>query len=227
MIGDADRHLKDWAVTVLGNAEVSLAPPREVKAKRLVSLYLTDILPAPRTSTSRRLPLQTSLRYLVTAWADDPETEHQLLGQLVFAAMEHPEFEVELAAQPAEFWLAFGIAPRPAFMLRLPVHMERPEPQTGRIRHPVDVRFSPAVSLAGLLVGPRDIPLSGAQIELASLQLTTRTDAKGRFRFAAVPAQPDTKELCIRLKGTERRVRVTHGAGSAQPLVIRFDTMEV
>ncbi len=227
MIEDADRRLKDWAKTVLEDAEISLGPPRALDSASVVSLYLTDILPAPRTSTSRRLPLQTSLRYLVTAWADKPETEHRQLGDLVFAAMEHPEFEVELAAQPAEFWLAFGIAPRPAFMLRLPVQVERPEPQIGRIRHPVEVRFSPAVSLAGRLVGPADVPLSGAQVELASLQLTTRTDATGRFRFAAVPAQPDTKELRIRLKGNERRVKVTHGADSAQPLVIRFDTMEV
>ncbi len=227
MIEDADQHLKDWALTVLESTEVSLASPGVIEAGPVVSIYLTDILPAPRTSTSRRLPLQTSLRYLVTAWADSPEAEHRLLGQLVFAAMEHPEFEVELAAQPAEFWLAFGIPPRPAFMLRLPVQVERPEPQTGRIRHPVDVRFSPAVSLAGRLVGPEDVPLSGAQIELASLHLTTRTDAKGRFRFSAVPAKPDTKELFIRLKGTERRVTVAHGTDAAQPLVIRFDTMEV
>lgn len=227
MIEDADRRLKDWAESVLEDTEVSLAPPRAAEAEHVISLYLTDILPAPRTSTSRRLPLQTSLRYLVTAWADDPETEHRQLGELVFAAMEHPEFEVELAAQPAEFWLAFGIAPRPAFMLRLPVQVERPEPHTGRVLYPLGVRVSPVVGLAGRLVGPQDIPLSGAQIELASLQLTTRTDAKGRFRFSAGPAQPDTKELCIRLKGTERRVTVAHGADSAQPLVIRFDTMEV
>ena len=227
MIEDADRRLKDWAETVIGDAEVSLAPPRVAESKRVVSLYLTDILPAPRTSTSRRLPLQASLRYLVTAWSDDPETEHRQLGKLVFAAMEHPDFEVELAAQPAEFWLAFGIAPRPAFMLRLALQMERPEPHTGLVLYPPGVRVSPVVGLAGRLVGPHDIPLSGATIEVASLQLTTRTDAKGRFRFAAVPAQPDTKELCIRLKGTERRVKVAHGADSAQPLVIRFDTMEV
>lgn len=227
MIEEVGRRLQDWAKGLLHDAEVSLAAPGTADGKRVVGVYLTDILPAARTSRARRLPLQASLRYLVTAWAERVEAEHQLLGSVLFAAMEHPEFEVELTPQSAEFWRAFGIAPRPSFMLRLPVQVQRPEPPIARIRHPVEVRFSPAVSLAGLLLGPSDQPLSGAQVELLSLGLSTRTDTKGRFWFAAVPPEPETKELCIRLRGHERRVRVQHGGGGAHPLVIRFDTMEV
>lgn len=227
MIEATDQSLKEWIGTVVQGADVRLTPPVDSGDSRVVSLYLMDLLPAPRASTSRRLPLQISLRYLVTAWDENPEDAHRVLGDLVFAAMEHPGFEVELGTLSTEAWAAFGVAPRPAFMLRLPLQIERPEPQVPHVHRPVEVRIAPAVSLSGLLVGPGDIPLGDVRVELPTLQLSTHTDAQGRFRFGAVPAEPSTKELRVRIKGSDRLVKVEHNRDAREPMVIRFETMEV
>ncbi|HZH77837.1 MAG TPA: hypothetical protein VEY88_17555, partial [Archangium sp.] len=48
------------------------------------------------------------------AGGDSPERAHHVLGQLVFAAMEEPEFEVDLAPLPVALWSALGVPPRPA-----------------------------------------------------------------------------------------------------------------
>lgn len=140
MIDRIDRLLKDWVGTVLEDTEVWLLPPRELADKRAVGLYLIDLLHTPPVHNSRRLALQISLRYLVTTWAEHPEDAHRMLGDLVFAAMEHTEFEVDLEPVPTELWSAFGLAPRPSFRLRLPLRRERPEPAIPRVRTPVEVK---------------------------------------------------------------------------------------
>jgi hypothetical protein len=203
-----------------------LSLPREPVAAPLAAFYLLDLLHAPRTSDSRRLPLQLALRYLVATFAADPLASHRMLGTLAFAAMEHPGFEVELEGVPVGVWGALGLPPVPAFLLRVPLVMERPEPQVPLVRQPVELRVMPALSLSGRVVGPDDIPLSNARVDLPMLQASTHTDARGHFCFGAVPARPETKELRVRVRNTERSVQVRQGAGSAQPLLIRFDTTE-
>ena len=82
-----------------------------------------------------------------------------MLGMLVFAAMEHTEFEVELAPIPAQLWQAFGVVPRPAFMFRLPLRMERPESNVKRVLAPLAIRYSRTTSISGVVMGSRDLPI--------------------------------------------------------------------
>ena len=226
MAEDFDRRLKDWVGTVIEGGDVSLAPPENQRTGRGVGLYLLELVQSPPPSSNKRPPLQLALRYLITAWSGTPEDAHQMLVALMFAAMENKEFQVELEPLPVAVWTAFGVPPRPSFILRVPVRQERPQPQTKLVREPLRVESSPIVGLHGLLVGPGDIPLADCRIEIPALHISTSTDHRGRFYFPAVPASGN-KQLVVKAKGFELPVVSKQNyPDSRAPLVIHFSPLE-
>jgi hypothetical protein len=226
MIDEVDQRLKTWVGRVLGDAPVSLDVPDRESVDRGVGLYLLELGPAPPPRTGRRPPLRVSLCYLVTTGGDSPERAHHLLGELVFAAMEEPEFEVDLAPVPVALWTALGVAPRPSFRLRVPLERERPVPAVPRVKMPLVVRAMPSMALVGRVVGPGDIPIPGALVELPSMGLSARTDAKGLFRFASVPADTPLGRLEVRAKGEVLAVRAEELPTEEGALVVRLPLKE-
>jgi hypothetical protein len=226
MIDEVDQRLKAWVGHVIGDTPVSLAVPARGSLERGVSLYLLELGALPPARTGRRTPLQFSVCYLITVSAETPERAHHLLGELVFAALEVPDFEVELAPVPLELWAAMGAPPQPAFRLRLPVRRERAEPSIPRVRAPLVIQTSPSEALLGCVVGPGDVPIPGAVVELPTLQLSTRTDARGWFRFPFVPALKTLGGLEVRAKGEVLRVGAEALAPTEGPLVIRLPLKE-
>ncbi|HEY0093154.1 MAG TPA: carboxypeptidase-like regulatory domain-containing protein [Archangium sp.] len=226
MIDEVDQRLKTWVGRVLGDTPVSLAVPERESVERLVGLYLLELAPAPPPRTSRRPPLRLSLCYLVTAGGDSPERAHHLLGELVFAAMEEPGFEVDLSPVPVTLWTALGVPPRPAFRLRVPLERERPLPAIPRVRVPLITRTVPGTVLLGRVVGPGDIPIPDAQVELPSMGLNARTDAKGRFRIASVPADTPLGRLEVRAKGAVLAVRAEELPTEEGALLVRLPLKE-
>ena len=227
MIDEIDQRLKDWVGTVLEGVEVSLGTPNGRKTGRGIGLYLIELKDKPPLRTTKRPALQLSLRYLVTAWADQPEDAHRLLGQLVFAAMENPEFEIDLSPLPIAAWRAFGVAPQPSFLLGVPLQKTRPEPKVGIVREPLIVKTSPVTSFHGVVLGPGDTPLAGARVEIPGLRLVTHTDYKGRFRFSTVPSEPAEKLLEIKAKGRNLTLTAEENhPEDGEPLVVHFNIME-
>ncbi|MGO9270173.1 MAG: carboxypeptidase regulatory-like domain-containing protein [Terriglobia bacterium] len=232
MIDEVDRRLKDWVKSILEGVEVHLTAPGNAMEpgateERGIGLYLMEVAVMPPASTSKLPPLQVALRFLVTSWSEDPEDAHRLLGELVFAAMENPEFEVELAPVPMAVWGALGVPPRPSFVLRVLLkrarHMPKAKPVTA---FPV-VKTLAVVSLHGVVWGPNDTPLADAEVQVPALRLTARTDYKGRFHFSGVPGEGQTKTLRVRAKGRELSLTTDQNYPDAsKPLLIRFDKME-
>ena len=223
MIQLADQQLKAWVQGIVGELDVHLLPPASSHTGTGVNLYLMELADSPPARTGGAPPLQFALRYLVTTWADDPEEEHRLLGELTFAAMEDGDLDVDLTPLSAETWAAFGMAPRPAFILRVPIRKPRPEQPTKRVTAPLVVRTTPMTQLFGQVIGPGDVPMVGVAVELPALQLVQRTDREGRFHFSAVPEEPRRKVLRVRLDGREQQVRTEDQTSEVDPLVIRFD----
>ena len=229
MIAQIDRRLEDWVASTLdlSEAEVSLAPPRATETGKGVGLYLMELLHEPPARGMRRPPLRIILRYLVTTWAEETEEAHQMLGDLVIAATESTEFEVEQEPLPVTIWTAFGVAPRPSFVLRAPLNHERPEKIAPPVKQPLVIKQSPLRSLHGRVFGPRDIPVANARVELPTLQLSTNTDYEGRFHFSAVPVEPRVKLLRVRARGREFSVNTGEQAGrDDEPLVLHLELEE-
>jgi len=224
VIREIDESLERWVAGVVGDdVKVSFGAPAERVEHRSIGLYLLELAELPAPSGSAPSPLGIELRYLVTVHAPDPKIEHGLLESLVFAAMERPDTRVDLRPLSAAEWSALHVPPRPSFSIRLPLRRERKQAQNvaKRVLHPLTLKASALVAVAGRVLGPGDTPIPDAEIELEATEARVTTDASGRFYFAAAPAAPEL-ELIVRVKGLTKRVR----APSGQPLVIRLESLE-
>ena len=230
MIDEVDQRLKAWVGRIAGDVPVFLGVPDRESLERGVCLYLLELGPAPpaRGGGGGRASLQISVCYLITAGAESPERAHRLLGELVFAAMEEADFEVELTPVPTTVWAGLRTAPRPCFRLRVPVRRERAMPVIHRVLFPATPQATPtpAEALLGCVVGPGDVPIPGALVELPTLKLTTRTDAKGCFRFPSVPPVATLGRLEVRARGELLELGSEVLAAEPQPLLIRLPLKE-
>jgi len=226
MIEEVDQRLKAWVGEVSGELPVSFAVPDRSPREPGVSLYLLELCAAPPARSVRRVPLQFSVCYLITVTAQTPELAHHTLSELVFSALETPDFEVDLGTIPLELWTALGVPPQPAFRLRLPVRRERAEPSVRRVSFPLVTHLTPNEALLGRVVGPGDVPIPGALVDLPALKLSTRTDARGCFRFPLVPPRESLGRLEVRAKGEVLHVGAEALTTEAGQLVIRMPLKE-
>jgi Pvc16 N-terminal domain len=223
VIDVVDQQVSDWISSILEGVSISFeAPGRAQAVPPGINLYLFELRRNHPLSTSGRPPLQFNLRYLVTAWGDEAAQAHQLLGRIAFAAMENPAFSIEFEPVPAQTWSAFGLAPRPAFFLDVPVRKERPEPSAGLVRQPLIVNTLPLATLRGVVVGPGNLPMASARVEVPLLKLVATTDAAGAFHFTALPAGRDI-QLEIHARGKAHSLTAaTDSIGQHQPFIIQF-----
>ncbi len=219
MIDQADERLGEWVRGVLGDVHVSFAPPGVAPG---IHLYLLEIAEAKEPQTTSPPPLRFRLRYLVTAAAEDPREAHRQLGELLFAALADPAVDIALDAAPAAVWQALGIAPQPTFMLEVPLERARERRPAVPVRE-VMLGSSPLGELAGVVVGPGDIPLAQARVELPALSRSTVTDSRGRFQLSGVPLGAAAGEMQVHARGRRWTLPVAAGA---TPLIVRLDLME-
>lgn len=226
MIEQADARLTEWVRSVVGALDVSLALPTGTPpGAPTVNLYLFDLQrPAPGAglgSAGSRAPLALTLRYLVTCAAANLSDAHRLLGELVLAALEQAEFEVELNV-PAELWASLALPARPAFLLRVPLRRERVRPVAPLVQA-LELRLESVGALHGVVLGPRERPLPGAHVALDGLGLHTRTDLSGRFRFVNVPVSVGALALVVRAGRREVVVAAGPEARGPDGVVVRLD----
>ena len=214
--------LRAWVGGVLESPTVIFDAPASGRPGAGVSLYLLELVERLQASGPAPPQLQLSLRYLVTTWAQQPDEAHRMLGQLAFAAMAQPDYEVELRPVAAETWLALGAPPQPSFVIRLPLRQERRQPELHYVTKPVVLQLSSARALYGLVLGPADVPVAGARVELPALRLAAETDARGRFHFDMVPDSPRPAQLHVEARGQAVDVAPSGGASEQDPFVIRL-----
>lgn len=252
MIEQLDERLASWVEQVVTGVKTSFAAPTDGDEALAVNLYLLEIADDPLRHSAGHPLIQPSLRYLVTTSAGEPKDAHFLLGTLFYAARKQPGFEVELEPVASQLWTAFGIAPRPSFILRLPMPEEWPVQQTGKAP-PVTQGIAPAARelapLYGLVLGPNNTPLAAARLEMIALwerrenpahleevAFTTNytlleraayTDRKGRFTLPAIQASPAAKTLLVRARGQEQIFIVKETGEPDAPVVFRLKLDQV
>ena len=223
MIDQVDDNLSNWVETVLGGLKPSLSAPSEANGTLAVNLYLLELVDDPLRRNTSRPPLQPSLRYLVTSSADEPKDAHRLLGTLLLAALDNPSYEVELEPVPQNTWSAFKIAPRPSFILRVPLEREWSLSNVPLVTEGAAMQGAPMLDMYGLLLGPNDVPMANGRIEIPNLYRYAYTDSKGRFQLNGVPAAPRVKTLRVLARNRELTVHVAETGSPDQPVRLRFD----
>lgn len=225
MFDQADVEVCAWIAAIVGSGEIILDWPPEHPEGRGVSVYLIDILPDLPAREGGPAPLQVRLRYLVSTWAETPQQAHGLLGELVFATLDHPRYTADLGPL-TEVWGARGLPPRPAFLLCVPVRRERTARPAPPVREPLAVDTAPLGPLHGVVLGTGAIPVAGARVEYLALQRAVTTDAQGRFRFEAVPATATPRALRVTARGRTFNVTLGPSAAADEPVQIHVATLE-
>jgi hypothetical protein len=226
VIDETDARIQEWIGQVTPEAGVWLGPPAPRQDRTGVGLYLLELTEAPPPRGGGPAPLQIKLRYLLTTWAASPADEHRLLGQLVFAALQRDGWEVDLGLIPASLWQAFGVAPRPAFRLLVPLRLERPVRRAPRVRSPAVIQMAPSEPLAGRVLGPGDVPLAAARVELPGLDISVGTDPDGYFLFSRVPSEPRAKRFRVRARGDVQDFQAEAPPAGGGLVIIRFNLQE-
>lgn len=227
MIQDTDRQLQEWAQACVNDVTVTLHAPLAAPEGQGVSLYLYQIADGPPArSITVAPPLRVLARYLVTTWAATPEQAHALLETLLFAALEDPAYEVDLAPLDPALWTGLGVMPQPAFVLNVPVTRPRAQPATPRVRQPLEVETALLVAVHGQVLGPGDVPIAHAQIAVPALDLSLQTDRTGRFALTNLPAGRSAVTVHVRAKGDAQTLSVSPADYGDKPLIIRFTAFD-
>lgn len=229
-VTEAEQRLTErWIRAALGpDARVRVgrvddAPPSDGTT---VTLTLIDIAPAPLPpGPVGPPPLQVRARYLVTVVTAQAGAERQALAELAFAASPVTDLELEKAPGP-EVWLSLGVAARPALVASVLWQRERHTRPIRRVRQPLVAKFSSSRPLLGVVVGPGDVPIAGALVEVEGLPQTVYSNHRGEFAFRGVPGDDPPPTLVVSAKGATVRVRVDGDATASAPFLIRIPLSE-
>jgi hypothetical protein len=221
MFDQIDSQLQKWIESVLDKVEVTFLPPSSTLSGQSVCLYLLEVAAEQKGRGIRLPPLLMTLRYLIVPSILEPQENHKILGKLLIAALENTEFEVEKEPFPLSAWTAFGLAPRPSFILRVPFKYERHEKLAPPVKQPLVLKPTTLHSLSGQILG-EDLPLMNAQVNLPEFDRSTITDYQGRFQFSAVPAEPSAKKLIVRARGREFIINIDQRHRSGEGLLINL-----
>jgi hypothetical protein len=220
VIDDLDRQLTAWVDDVVPGATVTLDGPA-ASATADVSLHLFELSDLPAARGDQRPPLQVQLGYLVTTGGADVSSAHERLGALLFAALQHSDYEVRFPGDMAAYWAAAKVPPQPGFVLAVPLRQEVDAKPAPPVTSGLRVQSVGSQSLVGVVVGPGDIFIADAMVEVPSLALATRTDPRGRFRFSAVPTGSTALQIRVRAKAQEFPFTVDSSA--PQPVTLKLD----
>lgn len=224
MITEADNQILEWTKAVLGEPIGILNPPASERQGRGVGIHLLEVTPETIERSATRPRLQLWLKYLITSWADSTAEAHHLLDQLFEAAMQHPEFEIQTELPGPAWWQAFGSVPQPSLALRTRAWKELAPKPVKLVRKSI-VETVPGRPLEGVVIGPEDIPIADAAVELPALNLSTRTGPHGEFHFANVPVSSGLRTLRVRARGREMNVDLSK-LSTSSTLSIHFQIEE-
>jgi hypothetical protein len=221
-----DAELVKWLSTVVAPAAVMLGPPAAVPDGTGITCHLLALVPTPTARGNRRPPVQAMARYLVTAAAATPLDAHRLLGQVLVAAADRPDLDLEHHEPPVGLWPALGVAPQPAISLRVPVRWPRDEPRAPLVREPLRVEWHEARPVAGVVVSPGGTPVARAEVRLPGVDAPTWTEHDGTFVVPGVPVPSGALPVTVTARGLVRTISVPVPAGTAAPLTVVFDPEE-
>ncbi|HEU5218712.1 MAG TPA: carboxypeptidase-like regulatory domain-containing protein [Gemmatimonadales bacterium] len=224
------RLVEEWIRPALGpGTEVRIGAPGEsgLDDGTRVALTLLDIAPAPPPrQVTGPVPLQLRARYLVTVSSQTPSAQHQALADLGFSAGIVRGVELDPAPPPPAYWQSLGATSRPSLTVSVLLQRARPTHAAPRVREPLVTRWTPSRPLSGVVMGPGDVPIAGALVEVEGAPHSAYSNHRGEFAFSAVPGSEPPPTLLVSAKGTHLRVRVDATASPDEPVLIRVPLSE-
>jgi hypothetical protein len=182
-----------------------------------VDVRLLALAPRPALRAANP-PNVLDLDYLVTVSLDDAAAEQYALAELTLAAADRSDFEIVSTRSAADTCAALGIPVAAGFILRTPLMRERAVKTAPLVRFPLKVESGDVGVVEGSVLGPNDVPIAGAVVTIPGLGRNARTDAYGRFRFAAALRDPAGIKLNVKARGVE----IDASAKPGESVVVRL-----
>lgn len=181
---------------------------------------------APRRKASTR-PL-AKLRYLVAVeGCNHPVQAEQALLELMIRAQRTQGMTLLAEAPSSSWWLACGVAPRPAFLLEAAVS-EKVEPVSSAppVRE-IRLDLGGMHSVYGRVVAADATPLAGAEIQLIATGEVVRSDRHGAFRLQVGDPGPERPHgrVLVRARGVEQRFDIPGPTSARDPWLIRLEAL--
>jgi hypothetical protein len=129
----AGEALRDWVAGVVGSDEVVIAPPIADGATAVHLLGLTQ------RKGSGPLPRGLAARYLI---AVDGGAALQHLGDLVVAALQRGDLDIELDGPDPTWWSAISCPPKPSFVVTVTLRPPAPAERAPVVREPLVLRVA-------------------------------------------------------------------------------------
>ena len=175
----------------------------------MVDVRLLALHPKREPSGANR-PQVVLIDYLVTIRGEDALHEHRLAVDMLFALAG--EAELEILDQPATAaCTAIGIAPAAGFVVRGAVTRVPAARDIPIVRHPLVARASMLGFVQGTVLGPGDVPVSGALVSIAGAEGAAHTGQDGRFKIPSPPDAGETIRLKAQARGQEAETSVKDG----------------
>lgn len=223
MIASIDKKLETWLQATLPDVSVRFGTPLQASEAPCVNLCLMEIANERAQVVGGHSEFEVSLVYLVTAHSIDTRATNDLLGSVLTAALDEPTIEVQHGGVDTSAWLALQVPAQPAFTIRQHVTRSHKQP-VARVTKAVQAKVLPLTQLAGRIVGPGDIPIPQARVEVPGTRHVAYSDSRGGFSFGVLSSENSARELRIVARGLEQRVSIASQSG--KPLLIRFQPLE-
>jgi hypothetical protein len=220
MIESASIALRDWISSATNGAKTVIASPPAATDSPEVSVHFTDLLRPESEPTHTHRHLRLVGRYLISAQAKDPLEAQRLLGDILLAAADVPEYEAELKEIDPALWLSLGVPARPSFFLNIPITAEKPIARQTRVTQYPEAVVVAMTTLRGQIIGPDGIGISRAKLSIEKLQRSTYADHKGGFQLDGIAAGGRSHRLDISARGQNFSKDITV---SNSPITIEFN----
>jgi hypothetical protein len=167
------------------------------------------------------------LRYLIAVGSSAHGIEaEQALLELLVLAQHTPGITLLVEAPSSSWWLASGVAPRPAFMLEAAVSEALKREPAKPVRE-IQIDLGSMCSVHGRVVAADTTPIAGAEIQLLTTGQIIHSDHRGAFRFQISASGPDQNHghVRVRARGVEQRFEIPGPATSQSPWLIQLDQL--
>jgi hypothetical protein len=195
------------------------APAKEETTPGLY-FVLIGLVPDLASRNNHRKAFQIFRRYLVCSTGADAAERARLMEALLFKVMEGVDLRMESEPIPDDLWLALGLVPQCAFVLRVPVTQERQVQNAPPVKI-VEIDLNPSGTIRGQVLDEHGEPAANCLVEIPAYQLRTSTGTDGKFQFACVSRATGHK-FRFTLVDVELVSEAPAGAGFSEPLRLAF-----
>jgi hypothetical protein len=201
---DSTASIDSWVRERLGEVECHRSRPDDADGAVRLHLLLLEVRSGAGAAGMARGPafLELQLRHLL-CWGGPATPDHEAqLVELAFAALEHPrrDLQLDLRGLAPEDWLSLQLRQRPCLVFESTLRRERSLEPAPRVRA-AQLRGVPSGVVRGVVLGPADVPIAGAQVEVPAFGVTTTTDSQGRFQLPRMPLDGRGTAVQVRARG--------------------------